>query len=523
MWDAGGGKAARTTTSALSRALCACGLVATGWLLSMQALAADCAPVLARLVSLQGTIEVRRAQSTQWSPAAADAALCPGDAVRVGERSRAALRLANESNLRLDQNSALTLPAPEEGIAFIELLRGALNVFTRTPQPFKVRTPFVNAGVEGTEFAVRVDADSAQVAVLEGKVSAANELGAVELTSGELAIAGRNAAPRRGRIVRPADAVQWALYYPSILGGPAAADAALREADALARRGRIGEAFARLDAVPADARDARHAAYRAELLLVVGSVDEAKAQITRALALDNRSSDARALQAIIAVVQNEVAEALRLAREAVEIDTRSAVARLALSYAEQARFDIAAALASAEQASELAPDNALRLGARGRAAHVQRRSRRRARRRADALRARSRAGRTQTRARLRTPDAHRHARGAAGVRARDRARPGRPAAAPRARTGRDPRRRPGGRPREIEIAASLDPLNSLVRSYLGKAYYEEKRDALAGGQFDLGQGSSIRRTRRRGSTTRFASRRATGRSRHCMTLPNPSS
>ncbi len=33
--------------------------------------------------------------------------------------------------------------------------------------------------------------------------------------------------------------------------------------------------------------------------------------------------------------------------------------------------------------------------------------------------------------------------------------------------------------REIETAASLDPNNSLVRSYLGKAYFEEKRGSLA--------------------------------------------
>jgi tetratricopeptide (TPR) repeat protein len=38
---------------------------------------------------------------------------------------------------------------------------------------------------------------------------------------------------------------------------------------------------------------------------------------------------------------------------------------------------------------------------------------------------------------------------------------------------------------EIEIAASLDPDNSLIRSYLGKAYYEEKRDKLAQNQFAM--------------------------------------
>ena len=34
--------------------------------------------------------------------------------------------------------------------------------------------------------------------------------------------------------------------------------------------------------------------------------------------------------------------------------------------------------------------------------------------------------------------------------------------------------RPSGK--EIEIAASLDPTNPIVRSYLGKAYFEERRD-----------------------------------------------
>ncbi|MGH9198178.1 MAG: tetratricopeptide repeat protein, partial [Acidimicrobiia bacterium] len=37
---------------------------------------------------------------------------------------------------------------------------------------------------------------------------------------------------------------------------------------------------------------------------------------------------------------------------------------------------------------------------------------------------------------------------------------------------------------DIEIAASLDPNNSLVRSYLGKAYFEQKRGGLAATEFE---------------------------------------
>jgi opacity protein-like surface antigen len=39
--------------------------------------------------------------------------------------------------------------------------------------------------------------------------------------------------------------------------------------------------------------------------------------------------------------------------------------------------------------------------------------------------------------------------------------------------------------REIEIAASLDSGSSLIRSYLGKAYYEEKREDLDGREYEI--------------------------------------
>jgi len=56
-------------------------------------------------------------------------------------------------------------------------------------------------------------------------------------------------------VVRPRDAVQWALYYPPVIHGK------VRE----------------------DTRDPSYLAYRAQELLAVGSVDEAEANIVRAL------------------------------------------------------------------------------------------------------------------------------------------------------------------------------------------------------------------------------------------------
>src|SRR5262249_2583515 len=39
--------------------------------------------------------------------------------------------------------------------------------------------------------------------------------------------------------------------------------------------------------------------------------------------------------------------------------------------------------------------------------------------------------------------------------------------------------------REIEMAVHLEPTDSLMRSYLGKAFFEEKRDHLAAKEYEL--------------------------------------
>jgi len=56
---------------------------------------------------------------------------------------------------------------------------------------------------------------------------------------------------------------------------------------------------------------------------------------------------------------------------------------------------------------------------------------------------------------------------------------------------------------QIEIAVILDPNNSLLRSYLGKAYYEENTSERAklAATSTVSQRSSIPTTRPRGFTT----------------------
>ncbi|MCH9640026.1 MAG: FecR family protein, partial [Betaproteobacteria bacterium] len=116
----------------------------------------SCESPVAKIVSVQGVIEIRSANETAWRAAAMNTMLCTGDMIRAGSHSNAALRLSNESMLRLDQRTTITFPQSEQDKAtsLLDLLRGAIHIITRTPKPFKVRTPFVNALVEGTEFFV---------------------------------------------------------------------------------------------------------------------------------------------------------------------------------------------------------------------------------------------------------------------------------------------------------------------------------------------------------------------------------
>ena len=93
--------------------------------------------------------------------------------------------------------------------------------------------------------------------------------------------------------------------------------------------------------------------YRASLLLAVGRVDEAAADIQQALALRPQDSNALALQTIIAVVQNENEKALAVAQQAVSAAPNSATALIALSYAQQSKFDLEGARASLTKAVEL--------------------------------------------------------------------------------------------------------------------------------------------------------------------------
>lgn len=450
-----------------------------------------CESKVAYVVSAQGKVELRRVSQTSWQAVAQNTVLCAGDMLRVRARSRAALRLSNESMLRLDQKTTITFPeqSADKATSLLDLIKGALHIITRTPKPFKVRTPFLNGAVDGTEFYVGMDENSTTMVLYEGQITTSNAQGQLVLNGYEAAKATRNQPPQRIAVVKPTDAVQWALYYPTILDYTLNRQGSISTAQAFARQGRVHDALTELENIPQANRAAGFYIDQASLLLSVGRVDEAQASLSQAepLALNNQTdnSTVNALKAIIAVVQNDKELALILAQQAVDLDDASPATWLALSYAQQAHFQIKAALTSVQQAVQLNKRNAL-AWARLAELHMSMSELDQALEAAQqAVTLNPDLAKTQTvlgfayLLKIDTDEAKEIFQRAITL---DEADP-----MPRLGMGLALIREgelEAGRV-ELEIAASLDPANSLIRSYLGKAYFEEKRYDLASTQFDL--------------------------------------
>ena len=440
-----------------------------------------CKEWVGKVVSAEGLVEARRVRTNNWQPTTVGATFCPGDKLRV-ESWRAAIVLSNETIIRLDQGTTITFTEIENTeTSWLEILEGIVHFISRVPRSLTITTPFVNATVEGTEFVIRVDSQETNVWVLEGTVRVENTLGKLLLEGGDAAVTRAGEGPQRRLDIHPRDAVQWALYYPPLLDvrtnavtGPN--QPILKGALAQYHTGDIRGALDQLNTLPHDQRDPQFFGIRAGLLLSVGQIDKATMDIEEALRGEPNNGTALALQSVISLVNNNKEEALQLSNQSVKSAPQSSVGYIARSYAQQSHFDIEAALTSAQQATTLSPEDSLSwarvaelqlsLGNRGEAREAAQ----------EAVSLNPNLARTQTilgfalLTEAKIADARQTFERAIAL---DQADP-----LPRLGLGLTKIQKSElaeGR-RDIEIAASLDPNNAIIRSYLGKAYFEEKWD-----------------------------------------------
>ncbi len=222
-------------------------------------------------------------------------------------------------------------------------------------------------GVEGTEGLVQVEADRTLITIFEGRVLAANAAGSLPIASGQSAVAVQGQAPVLRTVVRPRDAVQWALYYPPVAYFRPEDFQGTQPWQGMARNS--VEAYMKGDYQTRlrrpQGRSGRHQPSRASSLTArhccsaSGESTRPAPDLERALKLNPNYSDALALQSLIAVVQNDKEKALGIAQKAVAANAKSATALTALSYAQQANFDLEGARKSLQQAVQAEPNNAL--------------------------------------------------------------------------------------------------------------------------------------------------------------------
>ncbi len=453
--------------------------------------AVDCEKIVGTLEALRGVAELKQKELDVWISIKTGAEFCPGDSLHIDKNSTAAIRFDEETLIRLDGGSTLTFPVTKtEETSWLDLLHGTIYLLTRDPHGLEVTTPFLRAGVDGTEFFVQTKGDKATTWVYEGRIHAINPYGDLILSEGDAASSGGNSAPQALKI-KPVNAVQWALFYPAIIDqnladyGLLASDHSFQRTISSYRKGRLYEAINDIKNVPEDLHNADYFNVLAGLQLSAGHLKEARSAIQSSLNSKSKNGVALALQSIMATTQNDKKMALNLAQLATNLEPESPVTHIALSYAYQTHFQIKEALNSALQATNHANDNALAWSRVSELYLMQGETDQSFSAANHAVELNPDLSRTQSTLGFAYLSQYKF----------DRAREAFNNAIQLDQVDPQPRLGTGlisirkgqlkqGR-KDLELAVILDPLNALYRSYLGKAYYEEKRSKLAGKQYEL--------------------------------------
>ncbi len=306
------------------------------------------------LLSFEGSVEVARAGSQEWEPGRRDQTLGAGDRIRTGENSRATIRLSNQALFKMGELSEVVLPETQADGSETTVLKGVFNFFLRDrPGGVNVRTPTTAAALRGTDFNLQVEPDGrTTLALIDGTVELSNDLGRLELASGEQGIVEPGRPPTKTALLNAVNVIQWCLYYPAILdpaelGLAESERSLLRDSLAEYQAGDLLQALARYP----EGRQPRSEAerlYVAGLLLSVGQVEKCEALLPG----DFHRSGADALRLLIAAVKFEQ----RPQGLATQDHATGASLLLAESYYAQSRAGLSEARAAAQSATEVSPE-----------------------------------------------------------------------------------------------------------------------------------------------------------------------
>lgn len=131
---------------------------------------------VAKITTLEGTVQVMKKSATDWRGAKPGMALDVGDQVYTQEESFAEIRYSIGTVLRMDEKTKISIEASSEKTIKTKSPIGNVWVNMRkliaTGREFEVSTPTAVAAIRGTVFDMSSVPDSASyVAVFQGKVA----------------------------------------------------------------------------------------------------------------------------------------------------------------------------------------------------------------------------------------------------------------------------------------------------------------------------------------------------------------
>ena len=311
------------------------------------------------LLTIEGTVETAPAGSMNWAAASTNQILHAGDQLRTGPRSRATVRLSDLTVLRVNELSTLQIQPPSVPgkQSVLNLKKGAAYLFSRErPTEMEFRTPLASGAIRGTEFNLAVaDDGKTTVTLIDGEVALSNQSGGVNLVSGEQGIVEPGQAPKKTAVINAINIIQWALYYPAVLdvddlNFSDVEKHALAPSLGAYRAGDLLAALANYPANRASVSDSEKI-YYAELLLSVGQVEQAEAQLQ---SIPSPMADASLYPCVLAL--RELIQTVKHENWIREKQPLLASQLLADSYWLQSQSQLDTALSFARAATQKAPN-----------------------------------------------------------------------------------------------------------------------------------------------------------------------
>ncbi len=352
----------------------ACLVSLAGWLLisllAPQLAAQSQEEAVATIQSFSGSISIQKGENaTLRCERLADLpsrTIRAGWIIATGKNSRCKLILQDQHIIDLAPQSSVRFARKEKGIVS-RLFGGVISFFHRdVPGRMEVESSEVAAVIRGTEFVFAVAGDETTTLTLyDGEVdlrrqyapsgAGANGIQAEHFQSGDVVVTQKGEAPRRQTAVitfQNLEAIQWNLYYPAVvdlndLAWEPEVTRQLAEALAAYKKGNLLEA---LSAYPTGRQPATPAerVFYAALLLGAGNVSETD-QCLAAELPEREARLAAALRLLIAATQ------LRAEIPKPGATNLLASEWMARSYAWQSHGELNAALSAARAASTNSP------------------------------------------------------------------------------------------------------------------------------------------------------------------------